>query len=106
LVALAFRISLFRLLPLFSYLLLAGAICHYLEGWFSLQNAESLIHPPPALASSFSIWSTATNPQAIAFRSLAPQLPSFDWIQGVTNWVLDLENTCPSNHALSFNLNS
>jgi hypothetical protein len=70
----------------------AGAICHSLEG-FSLQNTESLISPPPALASSLSTLSTATNPQAIAFHSLAPQLLSFDQIQGVMNPVLDLVNT-------------
>jgi hypothetical protein len=70
----------------------AGAICHSLEG-FSLQNTESLIHPPPALASTLSTWSTATNPQAIAFHCLAPRSLSFDQIQGVTNPVLELVNT-------------
>jgi hypothetical protein len=70
----------------------AGAIHHSLEG-FSLQNTESLICPPPTLASGLS---TATNPQATAFCCLAPQLLSFDQIQGVTNQVLDLVNT----HAL------
>jgi hypothetical protein len=41
-----------------------------------------------------STWSTATNPWATAFHSLAPWLLSFDQIQGVTNPVLDLVNTC------------
>jgi hypothetical protein len=71
----------------------AGAIHHSLEG-FSVQNSESLICLPPALASGLSTWSTATNPQATAFCSLAPQVLSFDEIQGVTNPVLDLVNTC------------
>ncbi len=70
-----------------------GAIHHSLDG-FSHGNTESLIHPPPALASGLSTWSTATNPWATAFHSLAPWLLSFDQIQGVTNPVLDLVNTC------------
>jgi hypothetical protein len=54
------------------------------------------IHPPPALTSGLSTWSTATNPQATAFHSHAPWLISFDQIQGATNPVHDFVNT----HAL------
>jgi hypothetical protein len=71
--------------------LFAGTICQSLEG-FSLQNSESLLRPPPALATWLSAWSTATTQQAIAFRFLAPQLLSFETIQGVTDPIQDLVN--------------
>jgi hypothetical protein len=63
-----------------------------LEG-FSLQNSESLLHPPPALVAWLSTWSTATTQQAIAFCFLAPWLLSFETIQGITDPIQDLVNT-------------
>ena len=70
----------------------AGTIRHSLEG-FSLRNSESLLRPPPALATRLSAWSTATTQQAIAFRFLAPRLLSFETIQGITDPIQDLVNT-------------
>jgi hypothetical protein len=70
----------------------AGTIRHSLEG-FSLWNSESLLCLPPALATRLSAWSTATTQQAIAFRFLAPQLLSFETIQGITDPIQDLVNT-------------